>query len=68
MKRDHTVENIDPDNPKTKKAVLFNRTKVKIDILETLETHFSSWNKTRSECLLEKVFPNKDRAEPVFSK
>ena len=68
MKRDHTVENIDPDNPKTKKAVLFNRTKVKIDILETLETHFSSWNKTRSECLLEKVFPNKDRAEPAFSK
>ena len=41
-KRDHTVEDIDIDGPETKKEVFVNKTEVKTDILETLETHFSS--------------------------
>ena len=41
-KRGHTVQNIDIDDPETKKEVFFNKIEVKNDVLETTETHFSS--------------------------
>ena len=41
-KRDHAVEEIDTDDPKTKKEVFVNKTEVKTDTLETLQTCFSS--------------------------
>ena len=44
-KRDHIIEEIDADDPETKKEVSINRIEVKTDTLETLETRFSSWNK-----------------------
>ena len=46
-KRDRTVEEINTDDLETKKEVFLNRTEVKTDTLETLETSFSSWNKMR---------------------
>ena len=50
-KRDHTVEDIDTDDPETKKELFtknelfFNRIEVKTDILETLEKFSSNWSK-----------------------
>ena len=60
-KRDHTVKDIDTDHPETKKEVFVNSTEVKTDILETLETHFSNWDKIR------KAIPKKrqNRAAPA---
>ena len=71
-KRDHIEEEIDTDDPKTKKDVFVNRTVVKAGTLETLETHFSSWNKMRrvfelvlkfKANLLRQVFLKRDKAE-----
>ena len=56
-KRDHTVKDIDTDHPETKKEVFVNSTEVKTDILETLETHFSNWDKIR------KAIPKRDKTE-----
>ena len=70
-KRHHTVE-IDTDDPETKKEVFVNRIEVKSDILETLETRFSSWNKMRrvfalvlkfKTNLIKKAFPKRDKTE-----
>ena len=71
-KRHHTVEEIDTDDPETKKEVFVNRIEVKSDILETLETRFSSWNKMRRVLalvlkfktnLIKKAFPKRHKTE-----
>ena len=71
-KRDHIEEEIDTDDPETKKDVFVNRTEVKTGTLETLETHFSSWNKMRrvfelvlkfKTNLLRQAFPKRDKSE-----
>ena len=46
-KRHHTIKEIATDDPETKTEVFVNRIKVKTDILETLETCLSSWNKMK---------------------
>ena len=71
-KRDHTVEDIDINDPETKKEAFLNGTEVKIDILETLEKRFLGWNKMRrvfalvlkfKTNLLIKAFPKNDEAD-----
>ena len=70
--RHHTINKIDTDDPETKKEVFVNRIEVKTDILETLETHLSSWNKMRRVFALvlkfktnslRKAFPKRDKIE-----
>ena len=71
-KRHHTIKEIDTADPETKKEAFVNRIEVKTDILETLETRFSSWNKMRrvfalvlkfKTNLLKKAFPKRDKTE-----
>ena len=65
------VEDIDADDPETKKEVFVNRIGVKTDILET-EALFSRWNKIRrvfamvlkfETNLLKKAVPKGDKTE-----
>ena len=71
-KRYHTIKEIDSDDLETKKEALVNNIEVKTDILEKLETHLSSWNRTRrvfalvlkfKTNLLRKAFPKRDKTE-----
>ena len=71
-KRHDTIKEIDIDDSETHKEVFINRIKVKPNIIETLETRLSSWDKMRrvfvlvlkfKTNLLRKDFPNKDKAE-----
>ena len=71
-KRHDTIKEIDIDDSETHKEVFVHRIKVKPNIIETLETRLSSWNKMRrvfvlvlkfKTNLLKKDFPNKDKAE-----
>ena len=71
-KRYHTIKEIDTDDLETKKEALVNSIEVKTDILEKLETHLSSWNRTRrvfalvlkfKTNLLRKAFPKRDKTE-----
>ena len=68
----NAVEDIDTDDPESKKEVFVNRIGVNTDILETLEAHLSSWNKIRrvfamvlkfETNLLRKAVPKGDKTE-----
>ena len=71
-KRHRTIKEIDTDDPETKKGLFVNMIEVKTDILETLETCLSSWNKMRrvfalvlkfKTNLLRKAFPKRNKTE-----
>ena len=57
----HTVEEIDTDDPETKKEAFVNRIEVKTDVLKPLETCLSSWNKMRRVFALVLKFKTKLR-------
>ena len=63
-KRDRAVEEINTDDLETKKEVFLNRTEVKTDTLETLETSFSSWNKMRRVFVLVLKFNKTCKEKP----